>query len=146
MIRRELFDASSTRPWPIEKGVPREGDMLSASKPVYKLEGKMQGMDAQVTERSYGNNAHNKTPGNNRNLFFTSAVMRVLCARRVSAWIFMWGAPRNLQFDRKWLWKENLFPPPTPPPPPGLFGSLLHVRMCVLVFVCITLKKGTSII
>lgn len=132
MIRRELFDASSTRPWPIEKGVPREGDMLSASKPVYKLEGKMQGMDAQVTERSYGNNAHNKTPGNNRNLFFTSAVMRVLCARRVSAWIFMWGAPRNLQFDRKWLWKENLFSPPR---------SLWLFVACTYVCACICLHN-----
>lgn len=80
----------------------------------------MRGMDVQVTERSYDNNAHNKTLGNKRNLFFTSAVIRVLCARRVSAWIFMWGAPRNLQFDRKWLWKENLFSP-------GRFGSLFYI-------------------
>lgn len=108
MIMLELLDATSTRPWPIEEGVHKEGDILSASNPVYKLEGKMQGMDVQVTGRSYGNNAHNKTPGNNRNLFFTGAVMRVLCAWRVSAWIFMWGAPRSL------LWKEH-------------FGSLVNV-------------------
>lgn len=134
MIRRELFDTASTRPWPIEEGVHIEGDMLSTSKPVYKLEEKMQGMDVQVTKRSYGNNAHNKTPGNNRNLFFTSAVMRALCARRVSAWIFMWGAPRNLQFDRKWLWIENLSPLRSL----WLFGC---IHVCVPVFVCIYVHK-----